>query len=232
MNRLDLLTELYAIDMRIDGSSRAQRQAEAHLADDAEVVAAQQAVDVTTQQVHELRARLRSLELEVDGLGDKIKGVDTRLYDGRVSSPKELRGLEQDEVMLKRRKSEVEDRMLELMAQLETAEAALTAQRTTLDRISADRSASTARDRNAIEELGSEADKLKHAREQLSAQIAPGDLATYESLRRDKKGRALARMKGAACEACGYALPSGLASRVRMGQELSFCVNCGRILIP
>ncbi len=232
MSRLDLLIELYTIDMRIDENSRARQEAEARLADDAEVVAAQQAVDVTSQQVHELRARLRSLELEVDGLGDKIKGVDTRLYDGRISSPKELRGLEQDQFMLKRRKSEVEDRMLEAMAQLETAEAALTTQRTTLDRISADRSASTARDRNAIEELRSAADKLKHAREQLSAQIAPGDLAIYESLRRDKRGRALARMKGAACEACGFAVPSGLASRVRMGQELSFCVNCGRILIP
>lgn len=232
MNRLDLLTELNTIDMRIEEKSRARHEAEARLAEAREVAAAQQAVDHSANQVHELRARLRSFELEVDGLGDKIKGVDTRLYDGRISSPKELSGLEQDEVMLKRRKSEVEDQMLEAMEQLEIAEAALKAQRAALDGITAEHANTAARDRMVIDDAILAIDKLNYAREQLSAQITPADLATYERLRHDKKGRALSRMKGAACEACGFAVPSGLASRVRMGQELSFCTNCGRILIP
>jgi predicted nucleic acid-binding Zn-ribbon protein len=54
----------------------------------------------------------------------------------------------------------------------------------------------------------------------------------YEGLIKSKKGRAVAHIKGAACSACGFAIPSGLASRARVGEELVFCVNCERILVP
>jgi predicted nucleic acid-binding Zn-ribbon protein len=232
MSRLGLLAELQAIDMRIAENSRAKREVHERLDDDVELVTAQQTVDAAVLHANEIRARLRSLELEVNGIIDKIKTVDARLYDGRITSPKELTGLEQDELMLKRRKTEVEDQMLEAMSQQETTEAALTGHRAALERISAFRSTSTARDQAALEVLKSTADKLNQAREQLCVQIAPGDLAMYETLRHDKKGRALSRMKGTACETCGFSVPSGLASRARVGQELTFCPNCGRILVP
>jgi predicted nucleic acid-binding Zn-ribbon protein len=232
MSRLDLLAELQAIDIRIAENSRTEREVNQRLVDDVELVTAQQAVDAAVIHANEIRARLRSLELEVNGIIDKIKTVDARLYGGLITNPKELTGLEQDELMLKRRKSEVEDQMLEAMSQQESTEAALAGHRADLERISADRSTSTARDQAALQVLKSTGDRVNRAREQLCAQIEPGDLALYESLRRDKKGRALSRMKGTACEMCGFSVPSGLASRARVGQELSLCPNCGRILVP
>jgi uncharacterized protein len=231
MNRFEQLAELQDIDMRIEENVRSRREAEARFGDDASLIASQKTVDDTNRLANEIRARLRSLELEVDGIEEKIKEVEARLYDGRTTSPKELSGLEQDAVMLKRRRNQVEDRMLEAMAQLETTEAAHVANRAALDKVSAETNTTTTRARAALEELEGALAKLNVARGQLSAQIAPADLAVYENLRREKKGRALARIKGSACEVCGFAVPSGVASRVRVGHELEFCSNCGRILI-
>ena len=231
MNRFDQLTEIQSIDMRIEENIRSRREAETRLGDKETLVASQKSLEETNRIVNEIRARLRSLELEENGMGDKIKEVEARLYDGRTNNPKELSGLEQDDEMLKRRRNEVEDKMLEAMVQLETAEAENSRNRAVLDQVSAETSGAAAHARVELEDLEAAAAKLSLAREQLCARIAPADLAIYENLRREKKGRVLVHIKGSACEVCGFSVPSGLASRVRVGNEIEFCSNCGRILI-
>jgi predicted nucleic acid-binding Zn-ribbon protein len=231
MIHLDRLVDLQAIDIRIEENARSRREAEASLADESSLDASHAALDNSDRHANEIRARLRSLELEANGIGDQIKTVEARLYDGRTINPKELSGLEQDAEMLKRRKNEVEDRMLDAMGELETAETTHGTNRSVFDRVSAERSAVTAHARAELAELEEAAFRLRRAREQLCAQIAPTDLTIYENLRREKKGRALAHIKGSSCEACGFSLPSGLASRARFSKELEFCNNCGRILI-
>ncbi len=231
MTRLDLLNELQTLDIRIDENLRARRELEADLANDSSVAAARDQFKAAAGLAEELRARLRSLELEAKGIDDHIKQVDARLYGGQVTNPKELSGLERDSQMLKRRKSELEDRMLEVMGELEMRETAASEQRRVLDRVAATRSDATVRDQARIEELEATASKLEAARAQLRSRISPADLQLYDELVRAKRGRAVARIKGDACSACGFGVPSGVASRARLG-ELSFCTNCGRILVP
>jgi uncharacterized protein len=231
MNRFDLLAQIQDVDIRIEENNRSRREAEARLSDSTTLDASQQAVADAEHRAHEIQTRLRSLELEANGIGDKIKAVESRLYDGRTSNPKELSGLEQDAEMLKRRKNEVEDQELEAMAQLEAAEAARARNREILEKVSAEMTTVASRARLTLEELRAADAKLTSTRQHLCSQIPAADLTIYENLRREKKGRALAHIKGPACEACGFSVPSGLASRVRMGQEMEFCSNCGRILI-
>lgn len=231
MNRIDQLATLQDIDIRISENLRSRRAAEARLTDDGSLVAAQQALDLSTQSANEIRARLASLDLETRSITAKIGAVEARLYDGRTINPKELTGLEQDDEMLKRQKSEVEDRTLDAMVELENLEATRAADLARFERINAESSGAATHAHAELESLRQEASKLKAVREQLAAHIPAADLAIYERLRQEKKGRALAHVKGTACEACSVTLPSGLASRVRVGEELSFCTNCGRILI-
>jgi len=150
MSRLDLLQDLQAIDMRMDDGIRTHREIETRLADESAVTSAQRDADSTQSHLATLRARLRTLELEEQSLMDKIKSVDQRLYGGRVNNPKELSGLEQDAQMLKRRQSELEDQMLQVMAETENAEADALAKRAALEKISAARGELIARDRAAL----------------------------------------------------------------------------------
>lgn len=232
MSRLDQLADLQAIDIRIDEQARARREAEALLANNSALVSFHQTLAETTAHAKEIRARLTSLELEANGIEEHIKTVESRLYDGRTSNPKELSGLEQDSVMLKRRKSEVEDRMLEAMAELETVEMAERSGRQALEQAAGARSGAVTRATVAIESIDATTAKLRDSRQHISTLLVPADLAIYENLRTEKKGRAVAHIKGSSCEMCGFSIPSGVASRARVSQELEFCSNCGRILIP
>lgn len=232
MNRLDQLAELQSIDMRIDENSRARREAEAVIKNNSALAPLQQSLAAGAAESKETRARLVALELEVKGIEDNIKMVESRLYDGRTSNPKELSGLEQDEEMLKRHKAQVEDLMLEEMARLETLERAERATRDALVKASGERSGAVIHATDTLANLDAGAAKLRQSREALLSRLPPGDVGIYENLRREKKGRAVSRLRGPACEVCGFSLPSGVLSRVRVGQEIEFCSNCGRILIP
>ncbi len=231
MNRLDLLGQLQTLNTRLAENRRLQQEAESRLADDSALADARSDLEIAKRKTGEIRARLRALELETDTIDAKIKTVDARLYGGKIGNPKELSGLEQDELMLKRRKSEVEDRTLEVMAELEAAEGSVAAKQAALDRIVAARATSNAQDHKKIEELKAAEENLNAAREQLRTQIAPADLQVYDDLLRAKKGRAVVHIKSNSCPLCGFGVPSGQASRIRLG-ELEFCTNCGRILVP
>ncbi len=232
MNRLDLLAELQNLDTRIEENAQARKQLETRLGDQTAVATAREATAEAGRQEHDLRTRLHNLELEVKSLEEQIRGVGARLYGGRVTNAKELSGLTRDEEMLKRQKGELEDRMLELMAQIEMVEKVTRERQDSLTKISAARAHENDQDSARLAVLQSTAAQLVQDRERVRARIPPDDLGTYDGLYRSKKGRAVAHVKGTSCAACGYAIPSGLASRVRVGEELVFCVNCGRILVP
>lgn len=232
MTLLDRLNDLQAIDIRIEDNARARQETAKRLADDSTQRAAQSAFDDATRRAHEIRAHVRALELEVNGLDDKIKSVTARLYGGKVTNPKELSGLDQDVKMLRRRLSELEDQLLGTLAEVDSAETEMTNLRAAHDKIVRARNESVARDTAALRELGTAGEELRHARAHAAAQIPAVELQRYESLRGEKKGRAVTHLKGTACALCGFTVPSGLASRARVGEELVFCSNCGRILAP
>jgi len=60
--------------------------------------------------------------------------------------------------------------------------------------------------------------------------VGPTNLSLYETLRREKRGRAVSRIERATCLGCRIALPMGVVQHVRAGRELVFCPSCGRVL--
>lgn len=230
MNQISLLVELQHLDTRSDENAALRGTLETKLADASAQDDARAALDSTDKHIHELKAKLRALELETDGLAEKLKSVNERLYSGRITNAKELADLNTDEKMLQRRKRELEDKELALMEEIENANHALTARRASHVKISGETAARHAHARAALQELDTLDADLARNREILRAQLAVESLRAYDNLRRTKKGRAVTKMKASSCSACGYAVPSGLVARVKAGNELVFCANCERIL--
>ncbi len=232
MNVITLLVELQNMDMRSDENAAARARAEKSLADAAELDAARAARAQSDTNISALQAQLRSLELEAQGLTEKIKEVNERLYSGRITNAKELAGLNQDEKMLERRKSELEDRELALMEQIEAEDHHAAERRATFEKISGQTTWRHDHDRATLNQLDASDAELARKRDALRAQLDANTLRVYDHLRATKKGRAVALLKNTSCSACGYAVPSGLVSRVKVGSELVFCTNCERILTP
>lgn len=181
----------------------------------------------------EVRRRQRALEDEVASIETKIKQVEEKLYSGSVRAPRELQALEADGGALRRHKSEVEDRLLETMEELEPLEGET-------DRLDAQRS-----------ELGEEAAKLQAVideqsagidtelaaeqaeRDSIAARVEPNVLRLYEQLRAKADGVGVARLVHGACDGCHLQLPATELDRIKHQppEAVIRCEQCGRILV-
>lgn len=232
MNAVSLLLELQSADLQSDENARARAEWDIKLTDAAALAAARADLDKTAQQIAALEHQLRDLELETGSLTDKLKQVNERLYSGRITNAKELAGLNDDEKMLQKRKRELEDRELALMEQIENAGNTLQMKRAAYENISTQTNAQHVLARSALHQLDASDAELTQKRESLRARLDAQTLRTYDHLRATKKGRAVAHIKNSSCAQCGYAVPAGLISRVKVGSELVYCANCERILAP
>ena len=182
----------------------------------------------------ELLAEERRLDDEAQQLGARIADVDQRLYSGTVTSPRELQALQADLDMLRRRRTELEDRELEVMEQREGADAALAAVEAAIGAVAAEvdrlRSAIAANEAEIDAELAAE----QAARDSLAADVREALLHDYELRRARNKGVGIARLVGVTCQACHLTIPSTEAERIRKaaGGEVASCDNCGAILVP
>jgi predicted nucleic acid-binding Zn-ribbon protein len=232
MNQITLLAELQDLDTRSDKNADLRGTLETKLADVSALDTARAAVERDSHSAAELRSKLRALELETSGLADKLKQVNERLYSGRITNAKELADLNRDEKMLERRKSDLEDRSLVLMEQLEIAERSVSEKQTSEQKISVETTDRRNREQTQLDKLHAEQANIDRKRQSLRAQLPTDALRVYDQLRQTKKGRAVVRVQAASCVACGTAVPSGLISRLKLGTELVFCTNCERILAP
>jgi len=227
---VEAIYRLQMIDAEIDEKRGSLSSIEADLANNGDVLAASEAVRASEETLRELRSRLRSLELDLEGILGKIAANESALYGGEVTNPKELAGMEQELNYLRRRRTAAEDDTLVLMGEVEAQEEKLQAAQKLLSRTEQRWRMAQSELVKDAEELRSRLATLEAEREETARGISEGNLAVYESLRRQKGGQAVALLEDGVCQGCRVALPTSLAQRVRRGSELVHCGSCQRVL--
>ena len=71
---------------------------------------------------------------------------------------------------------------------------------------------------------------LETKRVKAAAQVPPADLVTYETIRRQKGGTAVAIVQQRTCQSCRVGLTPSQEQRARIGNDPVLCHSCGRIL--
>jgi predicted nucleic acid-binding Zn-ribbon protein len=152
---------------------------------------------------------------------------------GLITNPKDLERMQHEMVSLERRIAELEDVELEIMQQLEDAQAdhdRLTAQLAELDAKAADLTKS--RDEKSGD-LESEIADLE-AKRRVTAEDMPADLmALYEKLRASKGGVGAAALRARKCTGCSLQLTAsdlGVIAKAPSNEVLR-CEECDRILV-
>ncbi|MGQ9598708.1 MAG: zinc ribbon domain-containing protein [Anaerolineae bacterium] len=203
---------------------------EASLGETDDVIRARQAVVEGEGNVARWRKELRALELEIDGLNDKLKRNQDRLYSGQIRNPKELSSLHNEANALRRRRSELEDRQLEAMIALEEEEAELAERQARLRQIEAtwhqEQEALLTR-KQGLELL---LDELEKQRKELRTRLSAADRALYDELTRRLAGTAVALLKQGICQVCGVDVPVSMARAVERGEGIHRCPVCERLL--
>ena len=224
------LLHLQSLDQEEDVKRRRLAEVEAALGESEALKQARRALESTQAQVKRWTLRQRDLELQTQGISDKISRSESRLYSGAVTNPKELTDLQAEVASLRRRRQKLEDDLLSAMIEREEAQAAQDDAHQSLDETKARWSAQQSdllAEREALQEKLAE---LQQAREEVLPSIDAGDLAAYQALRRRKGGIAVVEVVNGACGGCGVGVSPGLEWQLR-SEGLGTCSNCDRIIV-
>ena len=189
---------------------------------------AQVKLDSDRKDMDELRHRHRDSEAEVDDLLSKISVTEEQLYGGKVTNPKELSGLQHEVATMKAKIDELENKALEIIDQVETAEAALAAATDAFKKLEDEWHHEQKQLSEEIEGLNKSLADLNDKRRQLAEQIDSPTLKLYEKIRQQKQ-QAVAKVEQGICRACRISLSASALQKARGGQPVQ-CGTCGRIL--
>ncbi|MCX6025498.1 MAG: hypothetical protein NTY23_04430 [Chloroflexi bacterium] len=230
MSRVSNLFRLQSLDLELDRARTRLAAIEALLAVSPEVDAARQRESVARAARQDAHRALAKAEGEVGSQQSKFRETERRLYSGEVHSPKELKDLENEAASLKRFLGVLEDRQLQAMLAQDEAERDQATARAALDVAQATRGQQEGELHQERAGLAATVERLQAQREAAVTLITPEDQETYDTLRRTRRGTAVARLDGSTCGRCGVAPSQARIDAARTGEEIVLCGNCGRIL--
>lgn len=213
---LKLARKLRSLD---DGGSEKQRALEI-----------QEAHAAAAKELTEARAALRDAELELKSVEAKKKDHADKLYSGKVTNPKELDAMQHEIEALGRRRTALDEQILQMMERVETVaktEADLSAKLQEATGAHSTKSENYAR---AAKEIRTEAARLKTLRTERAAAVPAPMLKRYDSIRAVKDGVGISCIQDGRCGACRTTLPRNTVLSVRDSDAVVTCEACGRML--
>ncbi|MBI4298417.1 MAG: hypothetical protein HY666_01470 [Chloroflexi bacterium] len=224
------LYDLQVLDWEIASKNRSLADVGARLSDNQALLSIRSKLEEAQQKRKELHFQQRDLEMEADSLTGKIKEEDAKLYGGTVKSPRELADLMEEVKQLRSLEKQLEDRLLELMAESENAQNAVEELQQKLTKTEAEWEVEHQRllqeEASLLEELSS----LSQKRMSWVSVLDAPDLGLYVSLLENKQGHAVAKVERGICQGCRISLPTKDLQQARTAQRPVQCSSCGRIL--
>jgi predicted nucleic acid-binding Zn-ribbon protein len=222
------LYQLQEIDLEIDSGEQTLKQMLGQLGDDKIVVATQAKLTSTKQHLDDLANKQHSAEWETDDLVSKLTAVEGELYSGRIKNPKELTSLQHEVELLKAKRDQLENKVLEIMDQVESAEANVATAKDEFKTLEAEWHSQQKQLSADVETLKGKLAEIKQKRQSLVAEVSPQAVEVYDKIK-GNKGQAVVKVEQGICRGCRISLPSGELQQVR-GGSLVQCSSCGRIL--
>lgn len=189
---------------------------------------------IASDTVHLLNKEKTEQKAAEDTVGaetEKIEREEGKLYGGKISNPKELKGIENEIKSLKARRDDDETKLLEkieITDELSTRQAEVNKQ---VQAVRAEADLAQADYEQAAGKIEAEIRQLNDSREEALKTVSPDELKLYDKLRHEKKGLAVAELDGSTCGGCHMELPAQEFSRIVAEEQVWRCPHCRRILV-
>ncbi len=232
MSQISNLYRLQQIDSQIDAATARLISIENVLLDDISIQSAKVAIDENEEKHKSLVTILRGSENKTSDIRIKIEFSEAALYGGKIHNPKELQELQTEIASLKKMLASAEDKQLELMMEVESAEEKLMWANEGLleaEKIKAERNAELIGEKT---KLLNQLERLDSERKATLPTIPAPDLGLYDHLRKSRNGVAVVIINTRACNACGTTLTAALIQAAQSTGQLIRCPSCSRILYP
>ena len=228
MNVSKQLYQLQEIDLELETNEQALRQIASQLGESQALVKTQTKLTSEKRRLEELKQQQQSREWEIDDLVSKLTAVQEKLYGGSIKNPKELTSLQHEVEGFKSKREQLEDKVLEIMEQVELTEASVATISNEFKELEAEWQSQQQQLSGNMEELKTTLSDLQHKREALSTSIDPEAIELYNKLKK-QKGTAVAKVEQGICRGCRISLSAAELQQARGGNSVQ-CSNCGRIL--
>jgi uncharacterized protein len=222
------LFELQETDLQIDARDKAVKQMTAQLGESDALRDARSNLAENQKRLEGLLSEQKSLDWEIDDISAKLSAMEKDLYSGRIKNPKELGNLQQETAVLKGRRSQLEDRALNIMEQIEVNRTSVAQLKTRLITVEAEWQS---RQDELKQTIGTDTQLLtglKKKRQELEKVLDASVIQLYQTLRK-QRGTPVARVEQGICRGCRISLPANELQNVRSGRLVQ-CSSCGRIL--
>lgn len=180
------------------------------------------------QKLLELEKQNKQSEAEAEELRKTVRGLEDKLYGGKVKNPKELMGYEQELEILKKKLNRMDDDILDIMEKIESEKANIARLSTAFKEAEKAWMEEKKELQRQLEEVKNEIDQKGDRRREILGSIDAASLAVYEDVKR-RRGQAVVRVEQGRCMGCRVTLSLSELQRVR-GSSIVQCSNCGRIL--
>jgi predicted nucleic acid-binding Zn-ribbon protein len=181
--------------------------------------------------LEESRKKQRVKEDEVQGLEEKLGREEEKLYGGKVTNPKELRGLQAEVRSLKKKKDALETELLEEMESQDEIKRKGDELQADVGRLQAEIEEKRKIFEGEIAEIRSELADLEEKRRGLRSEIGDEFLELYDGLLENRHGLAVVKVSDGVCLGCRVELPGIEYDRFLKSESIFTCTNCGRILV-
>lgn len=230
MTSIAELYRLQEVDLALQAARDDLTDVQSRLGEPEELIEARRAAEERQEALRVAEKDFKERDWEADEQGRKIEKPEQRLYEGKVSNPKELEDLQLDVESLKRRRSVLDDEAFAAMERLDEAERALDETQRHLEELTGTTGVEQDELRARQSTLEGEIASLEGQRAELAAASDEVLLDRYDELRAGRQGQAVAKVQGGSCQGCRILLPVNLIQRARAGDDIVQCNNCERIL--
>ncbi len=224
------LLELQGLDTELGKLQQAVRALERGERVERTLALRTQRFENARRRQQDLEAEQRLAELELKSVEEKKHQTSRRLYEGRITAPRELQALEMEVGMLDRQRQRLDDQILKRMEEIESAQGATASATALVEEATKALAVLHRRYEKEAARLQAEMDRNMPARSALAARIDPETLRRYESIRRRNHNVGAVRIQNGACGGCRMKVGQAVVRRIHAGDQYVYCESCSCFL--
>ncbi len=180
------------------------------------------------ETLKELASACREYEREIEVISERIKKSNEHLR--QVKTNKEYQALRREVDDNKKRKDDLETKLLDTMDKKEEAEQSVDEQRKAFDQIRG----MTVKEKEEVDKKSVDEKELLEAyrekRGKIGTDLDPELYTRFKKISKLNDGHAIAQVKNEVCLGCYMNIPPQLYIEVQRGNSVVMCPQCSRIL--
>lgn len=197
---------------------------------DARVKVSAEAMNHAVGRMTEIQQAYRSQETEAKVIQSRIVKSEEKLRS--VKTNKEYQSSLKEIEDLKTALSAIEDRMIACLDEMDQVKLLIAAQEGERERLTRDIEAQKGQICQSALAAQKQLDRLNDERAKIIAVIAPDLLKTYETVKQNSGGVAIAVVRNAVCLGCHLNLPPQMFHDLLHFDKLLVCPHCERLIYP